>query len=530
MLKNISGKTQLVYRKDNGDSAQVKPGEYIDPNKYSLSGDYWFNDSLTFRSESNKKNPKINAICHTSGQRIDYLSRAIKSVVEYVDYIYIYLQRINWDGSVNFLFGNRKRCEKLEAISNKIKVIRIDKNLNQLEQYNAAWDIIETGDWYLFLDDDEIYSNSEIKKLVDILRNKKILAISCKFKTYLILENFLAWEERFPHAFRKLNGCRIARLTMANCDELDYPVYHSDININHYSWVGSLRFLKDKYNRYKNKGLDLYPDFVNKSCRAIFNHKIPLNLHPVIRYKNKDYSPIGKFIEKDKKDKLRIDVVVVTHNSSSCLDKMLETFVATSNNRMFNYRFIIVDNNSEDKKYLKKAKMFLLEKEISCTLVYNKSNMMFTRAVNKGLIFKRRNYDYILLLNPDLIFKPNNWDAILINEMQKNDAYIGGIKLLYKTEEIQFAGGIIEDGKTKHRGRNESNEKYNIIDFVIWTTGALMLIKKDTISFIGGLEKRYIHNNSDYSFCVEAGKVGMKVLFVGIVSAYHLEGKSCEVL
>jgi len=191
-----------------------------------------------------------------------------------------------------------------------------------------------------------------------------------------------------------------------------------------------------------------------------------------------------------------------------------------------------------DKEYLRKY-----EEKNNYRVVYNKKNLMFTRAVNQGI--KIADGGYILLLNPDVLWNKNLKSEPIIKmltviESDKRVGIVGIVEKEFNSEEITFCGGCIINRITgRHTGAGEvfvkwreevysydmleNKDKHEGNGRSLWAHGAIFMIKRELINQIGFLpyNKTCVHCFSEIIYCQIATYNRWKVMIVKDSYAYH---------
>lgn len=184
------------------------------------------------------------------------------------------------------------------------------------------------------------------------------------------------------------------------------------------------------------------------------------------------------------------------------------------------YEIIVVDNASSD------GTVEFLKTQKHIRAVFNKENLGFPAGCNQGM--EIANGDYVLLLNNDVVVL-NSWLEGLI-ECAESDRKIGIVgpmsnwisgnqlerNVTYKTV------SQVHEFAADYRRRNRKQW----ID-VPRIAGFCMLIKKEVIDEIGGLDAAYgIGNCEDDDFCVRSNLAGFKNVIARDVFIHHFGSRS----
>lgn len=157
------------------------------------------------------------------------------------------------------------------------------------------------------------------------------------------------------------------------------------------------------------------------------------------------------------------------------------------------YEIIVVDNGSHD------GTTTWLNDQTDLILIYNTSNQGFPRGCNQGISVA--NGDQILLLNNDVIVT-ENWLVNLLECLYSSD-YIGAVGPVSNV--VSYYQSI----STQYRNLDEMhafaagfNSEPMSIEFRIRLIGFCMLIRRDVVVHVGGLDERFSPGNfedDDYS-------------------------------
>ena len=186
------------------------------------------------------------------------------------------------------------------------------------------------------------------------------------------------------------------------------------------------------------------------------------------------------------------------------------------------YELIVVDDASSDqtREYLPKVQ--------GITVVRREKNSGFIGAVNAGLEMARGRY--IVLLNNDTVVLPGWLDALIRTVEVEENVGVVGAKLLYPDGRLQEAGGVIwRDGTGLNYGRygDAEDPAFNFVRDVDYCSGACLLVRKEILDVLGGLDRRYApayYEDTDLAFA--ARKLGYRVVYQPEAKVFHDEGSS----
>lgn len=234
-----------------------------------------------------------------------------------------------------------------------------------------------------------------------------------------------------------------------------------------------------------------------------------------------------------------LTIIIVTFNSEKHIEKCVDSITKGELDN-HSYRIIIVDNFSKDNTVKIVKKLQKRSKYIS--LIENRNNVGFSRAVNQGIKVSRKS-KYILLLNPDTILEKNS-QINLIKCLEKNKAGICGGTTVNTKREINgsyfrypnLMVGIFDFTNIRKLCKNDKWHKYfyyldinssNKDSFPVdVVTGGFMLIKSSTVKKIGLLDEKFFMYLEDVDYCLRANKAGIKIFHTNSSKIIHIGGAS----
>lgn len=215
-----------------------------------------------------------------------------------------------------------------------------------------------------------------------------------------------------------------------------------------------------------------------------------------------------------------VSIIIPVHNAWSvtagCLQSIAADFAAVG------YEVIVVDDASDDET------PDALAKAVGVRVVRLDENQGFIGAVNAGVAVARGRY--LVLLNNDTLCRAGWLDALVRTIESDESIGVVGAKLVYPDGRLQEAGGIIwQDGSAYNYGRNEDADHpaYNFVRDVDYCSGACLLVRRELLMTLGGLDTRFTPAYyEDVDLCFAARQHGYRVVYQPAAVVCHLEGVS----
>ncbi|BAA80170.1 glycosyl transferase, family 2 [Aeropyrum pernix K1] len=235
----------------------------------------------------------------------------------------------------------------------------------------------------------------------------------------------------------------------------------------------------------------------------------------------------------------KVSIIVVTHNSSKYIDKLLADLSSLDYPREL-LQVIFVDNASWDDTlrlifdYLKK------NLEIRNIRVLElKNNIGFPAGVNVGITYALKTWNprYIVIMNPDvrILNKAFLKESILLMRKYKISC---ASPIIFKLEEnrdykIQWALGLLDNSGTAFMGFydldydtvNRLSSKITLIP-VLWITFALAIIDSDAVRKTGLLRSNLFLYYEDIEYSLRLMLKGFQCYSLLIPSVAHAESES----
>jgi len=237
---------------------------------------------------------------------------------------------------------------------------------------------------------------------------------------------------------------------------------------------------------------------------------------------------------------MKIALITVNYNGKKDTLEFLESLsiLHTTNYQLLT---IVVDNGSTDGSVSAIHRRF---PEVD--IIQSGSNLGFSGGYNKGIEYAQIwGADYFLLINNDCLFKDENLLDELVKTL-KSDSKIGLVspkiyfapgfefyKKKYSKRDlgkvIWFAGGEFDWSLVgnKHKGIDQVDQgQYDQIEEQKIFSGACVLVKREVLEGLGGLDEEYFLYFEDSDFAQRVKKAGYKIYYNGRVSIYHKVSRS----
>jgi len=228
-----------------------------------------------------------------------------------------------------------------------------------------------------------------------------------------------------------------------------------------------------------------------------------------------------------------IDIIIVNRNSGELLRECISSIVSAGKNSFILSKICIVDDLSTDNS-LENIRNIKLPIHI----IKNSVRSGYGASCNSGA--RECKGDYLLFLNTDVILK-NDSIAIPIQFFEKSEnenVAILGIQQHDKSGNIQRNCSRFPTASTflfKTFGLNKiipsifpgammvewDHLKTRQVDQIM---GSVMFMRRSIFDKLGGYDERFFVYYEDLDLSLRTKNLGFKSIFLGNVSAYHIEG------
>lgn len=216
-------------------------------------------------------------------------------------------------------------------------------------------------------------------------------------------------------------------------------------------------------------------------------------------------------------DKKTLTIIIVTYNSQDHIESCLKSI----ENQEISSDIIFIDNNSADKTLEKLEK--IKNKKSNITLIKNKLNLGFAKAVNQGITYSKKTQgnQLFLLLNPDATLEKNCLKKMIEKINSKSEIGLcSPIIKNPKNNKIIFRQGLINWWKMKTLHSKNSTRPTDYL------TGCCLLIKKSVLDKVKGFDENFFLYYEDADFCLRAREKGFLLSLAEKATCFHQESQS----
>ncbi|MEC0171183.1 glycosyltransferase family 2 protein [Paenibacillus graminis] len=235
---------------------------------------------------------------------------------------------------------------------------------------------------------------------------------------------------------------------------------------------------------------------------------------------------------------MSVDVSIIVLNYNTCrltMDCLRSVYDSESN---FVYEIILIDNNSRDDSVERISREFP-----GVMLIANSENVGYARANNQGM--EVASGRYVLLLNSDTVVRKDTLQIMISFMDSRPDLGASGCKVIlpdgsldkackrgFPTPSASFyyAFGISKLFPDRPRfngyqlGYLDPDQDYPVDCLV----GAFMLLRRETIDQVGGLDEDFFMYGEDLDWCFRIKEAGWGIYYYPQTSIVHLKGGSAR--
>ena len=231
-----------------------------------------------------------------------------------------------------------------------------------------------------------------------------------------------------------------------------------------------------------------------------------------------------------------LSIIIVNYNVKYFLHQLIQSLLRS--NAKYQFEIIVVDNASQDDSIAYLQNQSYRDR---ITLLANETNVGFSKANNQGI--KIAQGRYILLLNPDTLVQEDTLTKVI--DCMDEDAQIGalGVKMIdgssqylpeskrgFPTPWVSFCrifgladlfpkSRIFNGYYMGHLSEFETQD----VDIL---TGAFLLVRREVVDKIGGLDEAFFMYGEDIDFSYRVKQAGYDVVYFPHTSIIHFKGES----
>ncbi|CQR58534.1 glycosyl transferase family 2 [Paenibacillus riograndensis SBR5] len=235
---------------------------------------------------------------------------------------------------------------------------------------------------------------------------------------------------------------------------------------------------------------------------------------------------------------MSVDVSIIVLNYNTCrltMDCLRSVYDSETN---FVYEIILIDNNSRDDSVERISREFP-----GVMLIANSENVGYARANNQGM--EVASGRYVLLLNSDTVVLKDTLQTMISFMDGRPDLGASGCKVIlpdgsldkackrgFPTPSASFyyAFGFSKLFPDRPRfngyqlGYLDPDQDYPVDCLV----GAFMLLRRETIEQVGGLDEDFFMYGEDLDWCFRIKEAGWGIYYYPQTSIIHLKGGSAR--
>ena len=225
----------------------------------------------------------------------------------------------------------------------------------------------------------------------------------------------------------------------------------------------------------------------------------------------------------------KLGVVIVTYNSEKYIDQCLNSIKKEKN---LNANIVVVDNNSSDNT------LNLLKSHNDVSLIKNKENVGYAKAVNQGL--ENFNEGFTFIINPDVEFLKDSMNIMYKKISMSNDIGVMGGQQIFPSGKWQRSYGnqigIIDSLFNLFFITSALNFFNKLIfkinkDFLFqksvgYVDGGALIVRNESFHGVGGFDERFFFYCEEVDFCVKLKNAGWKTIYDPRAIVMHIRGGS----
>ncbi|WP_342479113.1 glycosyltransferase family 2 protein [Paenibacillus sp. FSL H7-0350] len=235
---------------------------------------------------------------------------------------------------------------------------------------------------------------------------------------------------------------------------------------------------------------------------------------------------------------MNVDVSILILNYNTCRLTMDCLRSVYDSETSYSYEIILVDNNSQDDSVETISKEFP-----EVLLIANSENVGFAKGNNQGM--EVASGRYVLLLNSDTVIRKDTLETMLAFMDSRPDLGASGCKVILPDGSLDkacrrgfptpsasfyyaFGFSKLFPDRPKFNGYQlgylDPDDEYPVDCLV----GAFMLLRRETIEQVGGLDESFFMYGEDLDWCYRIKEAGWGIYYYPQTSIVHLKGGSAR--
>jgi GT2 family glycosyltransferase len=229
-----------------------------------------------------------------------------------------------------------------------------------------------------------------------------------------------------------------------------------------------------------------------------------------------------------------LSVIIVNYNTKQltmeCIHSLLQA------RTQIQYEIILVDNSSSDGTVGEVTTRFP-----EVVIIPNSRNVGFSKANNQGMV--QATGRYILLLNSDTVVEDHTLDTMIRYMDRHPGVGASGCKLVLADGTLDeackrgfptpLASFYYAFGFSKLFPNNPAFNQYKLSHLdpdhtyeVDCLVGAFMLVRREVIEQVGGLDEAFFMYGEDIDWCYRIKQAGWKIVYYPETTVIHYKGAS----
>jgi glycosyltransferase involved in cell wall biosynthesis len=221
-----------------------------------------------------------------------------------------------------------------------------------------------------------------------------------------------------------------------------------------------------------------------------------------------------------------ISIIIPTKDNAEVLKVCIDSIFEKSTYQ--NFEIIVISNNSKEKALFELLDQYA--KKYPTNFAYWEHNIPFNFSKLMNFGREKAKGDYLLLLNNDTEVITVDWMESMVEQVQRPEVGVAGVKLLYPDNTIQHAGVVIGlGGIAGHTfvGMHKDEAGYfNYIQSInnySALTAACLMVKVSDYDKVGGFNEEFEVEYNDVDFCLKLKELGLNNVYLPHVELYHYE-------